>query len=203
MRRPLLNIYRLGVKELWSLLRDPAMLVLIVYVFTAAVYTAAKALPETLNTAPIAIVDEDRSQLSQRIINAFYPPHFLPPQIITTQQMDAGMDAGRYTFVLNIPPRFQQDVLSGRGAEVQLKPYGKRISCNDIAGFAGRGLEDSIQRPNECDELFGGMVGGKIIFRITEPLFYFLLLRVKVFKYTVCCFFNDSIVAQKKPYGSV
>ncbi|MGD9774212.1 ABC transporter permease [Diaphorobacter sp.] len=128
MRRRLLNIYRLGVKELWSLLRDPAMLVLIVYVFTAAVYTAAKALPETLNTAPIAIVDEDRSQLSQRIINAFYPPHFLPPQIITTQQMDAGMDAGRYTFVLNIPPRFQQDVLSGRGAEVQLNVDATRMS---------------------------------------------------------------------------
>ena len=33
MRRHLLNIYRLGVKELWSLWRDPAMLVLIVWVF--------------------------------------------------------------------------------------------------------------------------------------------------------------------------
>jgi ABC-2 type transport system permease protein len=59
MRRHLLNIYRLGVKELWSLLRDPAMLVLIVYVFTVSVYTAAKAMPETLHNAPIAIVDED------------------------------------------------------------------------------------------------------------------------------------------------
>ena len=40
-RRNLANIYDLGVKELWSLWRDPMMLVLIVYVFTASVYTKA------------------------------------------------------------------------------------------------------------------------------------------------------------------
>ncbi|MBP7414832.1 MAG: hypothetical protein KA932_13280, partial [Giesbergeria sp.] len=83
MRRHLLNIYRLGIKELWSLLRDPTMLVLIVYVFTVGVYTAATAMPDTLHNAPIAIVDEDNSPLSQRIISAFYPPQFNPPLLIT------------------------------------------------------------------------------------------------------------------------
>lgn len=28
------NVYRLGIKELWSLARDPTMLVLIIYTFT-------------------------------------------------------------------------------------------------------------------------------------------------------------------------
>ena len=50
------NTWRLGIKELWSLWRDPAMLALIVYVFTAGVYIAATAMPETLSNAPIAIV---------------------------------------------------------------------------------------------------------------------------------------------------
>ncbi len=68
MPRHLANIYRLGVKELWSLLRDPVMLVLIVYTFTASVYTAATAMPETLHNAAIAVVDEDASNLSGRII---------------------------------------------------------------------------------------------------------------------------------------
>ena len=71
MPRHLANIYRLGVKELWSLLRDPVMLVLIVYTFTASVYTAATAMPETLHNAAIAVVDEDASNLSGRIISAF------------------------------------------------------------------------------------------------------------------------------------
>ena len=65
--RHLANIYRLGVKELWSLWRDPMMILLIVYVFTAAVYTAATAMPETLHKAPIAIVDEDDSPLSPEL----------------------------------------------------------------------------------------------------------------------------------------
>ena len=56
LRQHLCNIYRLGIKELWSLLRDPAMLLLIVYVFTASVYTGATAMPESLRNAPIAIV---------------------------------------------------------------------------------------------------------------------------------------------------
>ena len=32
------TIYRLGIKELWSLARDPMMLVLIAYTFTVSIY---------------------------------------------------------------------------------------------------------------------------------------------------------------------
>ncbi len=42
------------MKELHSLLRDPIMLVLIVYAFSFSIYTAATAMPETLHKAPIA-----------------------------------------------------------------------------------------------------------------------------------------------------
>lgn len=118
MWRTLANIYRLGVKELWSLWRDPIMLVLTVFTFTFAVYSAASSMPETLHKAPIAIVDEDHSQLSERITSAFYPPHFTPPFLIDQSQVDAGMDAGTYTFALIIPPNFQRDVLAGRDAQI-------------------------------------------------------------------------------------
>jgi ABC-2 type transport system permease protein len=55
------NIYRLGVKELWSLWRDPVMLVLIVYTFTLAVYTGHGHARDAAQR-PIAIVDEDDSR---------------------------------------------------------------------------------------------------------------------------------------------
>ena len=54
------NVVHLGVKELRSLLRDPVMLVLIGWAFTGSVYAASTAVPETLNRAPIGIVDQDR-----------------------------------------------------------------------------------------------------------------------------------------------
>lgn len=140
MARHLVNIYRLGVKELWSLWRDPMMLVMIIYVFTVAVYTAATAMPETLHKTPIAIVDEDDSTLSQRIVSAFYPPNFITPDLIEMRQMDAGMDAGRYTFALYIPQGFQRDVLAGRAPELQLNVDATRMT----QAFTGSGAVQQI-----------------------------------------------------------
>ena len=136
----LANIYRLGVKELWSLWRDPVMLVLIAYVFTLGIYSSASALPETLNNAAIAIVDEDQSPLSQRIATAFYPPQFTPPQQIAWSQMDAGMDAGDYSFVLVIPRNFQRDLLAGRAPQAQLNVDATRMS----QAFSGSGYVQQI-----------------------------------------------------------
>ncbi|HHV69426.1 MAG TPA: hypothetical protein GXX48_17545, partial [Ochrobactrum intermedium] len=64
----------LGVKELRGLARDPMLLILIVYAFTLAIYTASKAMPETLNNAAIAIVDEDQSPVSARICDSVFSP---------------------------------------------------------------------------------------------------------------------------------
>lgn len=114
------NIYRLGIKELWSLVRDPMMLVLIAYTFTVSIYVAATAMPESLHRAPIAIVDEDGSPLSARIASALYPPQFNVPALVSLAEVDAGMDSGDYTFALDIPPNFQRDVLAGRAPALQL-----------------------------------------------------------------------------------
>ena len=133
------NIWRLGIKELWSLVRDPMMLVLIVYTFTVSIYVAATAMPESLHKAAIAIVDEDDSPLSARIVASFYPPHFTTPRLITLAEMDAGMDNGTYTFVLDIPPNFQREVLAGLAPAVQLNVDATRMS----QAFTGSG---SIQQ---------------------------------------------------------
>jgi ABC-2 type transport system permease protein len=140
MRRFVSNTFRLGVKELWSLWRDRTMLVLIVYVFTVGVYTAATALPDTLHNAPIAIVDEDRSPVSQRIASALYPPQFMAPQWIDWSQMDPAMDAGRFTFVLVIPRNFQRDMLAGRAPAIQLNVDATRMS----QAFVGSGYLNQI-----------------------------------------------------------
>ncbi|MCQ4317612.1 ABC transporter permease [Stutzerimonas zhaodongensis] len=128
LSRKLGNIFQLGLKELRSLYRDPAMLVLILYSFTLAIYQGATAVPETPHRASIAVVDEDRSQASLRIINAFQLPYFIEPTAINLQQMDGGMDAGLYTFTLNIPPRFQEDLLAGRQPTIQLNVDATQVS---------------------------------------------------------------------------
>lgn len=122
------NIMTLGIKEFRSLLHDKAMLFLILFMFTATVYADAKAKPESLNRATVAVVDEDQSQLSSRIIAALHPPQFMEPELISLAEMDKGMDSGRYTFVLDIPPDFERDVAAGRAPALQLNVDATRLS---------------------------------------------------------------------------
>ncbi|VXB16155.1 putative transporter subunit: membrane component of ABC superfamily [Pseudomonas sp. 8AS] len=136
----LANIFHLGLKELRSLQRDIALVLLIVWAFSLGIYSAATSMPESLHHASIAVVDEDRSQLSERLIQAFQPPYFRTPQRIDLSQMDRGMDAGRYTFTLNIPPDFQRDVLAGRSPAIQLNVDATQVS----QAFTGAGYIQSI-----------------------------------------------------------
>ncbi|MFP5338397.1 MAG: ABC transporter permease [Gammaproteobacteria bacterium] len=135
LRRKLGNIFQLGLKELRSLYRDPAMLVLIIYSFTVAIYEGATAIPEAPHRASIAVLDEDRSQASLRILNAFQLPYFIEPQAIDLADMDRGMDDGSYTFTLNIPPNFQADLLAGRQPTIQLNVDATQVS----QAFTGAG----------------------------------------------------------------
>lgn len=114
------SIFYLGVKEFSSLARDAVFVGLIIYAFTYAVYGPAKGAQMELRNAAVAIVDEDRSQLSARINDAFLPPFFLAPHRIEHTDIDRMMDAGRYTFVIDIPPHFQANVEAGRRPGVQV-----------------------------------------------------------------------------------
>ena len=120
MLRHLQNIYRLGVKELFSLRGDVVMVVLIIYTFTYAIYTPAQHAQTELRNASVAVVDEDHSHLSGRIRNALLAPYFQSPVLIVASEIDTVMDSGRFTFVIDIPPKFEADILAGRQPAVQV-----------------------------------------------------------------------------------
>lgn len=141
------NIFQLGLKELRGLARDPMLLLLIVYAFSLQIYTGSSAMPETLNNAAVAIVDEDQSPLSGRISTAFMPPYFVPPKQISIAEMDSRMDAGLDTFALNIPPDFQRDVLANQQPAIQLNVDATRMS----QAFSGSGYIQTIVS-NEVSE---------------------------------------------------
>ena len=77
------------------------MLTLIVFSFTVSVYSSATVTPGSLNLAPISIADMDQVAAVERgSLTASIGPWFLPPEMITADEMDAGLDAGRYTFAI-------------------------------------------------------------------------------------------------------
>lgn len=120
LARRISNIYRLGIKELYSLKRDIVLMILIVWAFSFAIYNAATGFSHDLNHASIAISDQDGSALSLRIRDSFLPPFFQNPVQIEERDLDAAMDSGEFTFVLVIPPQFERDLIGGRNPEVQL-----------------------------------------------------------------------------------
>ncbi len=118
--RALRNIAHLGLKELISLRYDYVLVVLILYSFTVMVYVTATGTGIEVKNASVAVVDEDGSALSRRLTDALRPPYFQTPQPIGIPDIDPAMDRGRHTFVIDIPPRFEADLLAGRAAQIQI-----------------------------------------------------------------------------------
>ncbi len=120
MKTTLSNIFRLGVKELRSLWADKVLLILICWAFTGAIYAAAMGVSQELRNSPVAVVDEDQSPLSQRLINALTPPYFKTPERVTVDKMDKDLDHGYYSFGIVIPVNFQRDLEAGRRPTIQV-----------------------------------------------------------------------------------
>jgi ABC-2 type transport system permease protein len=48
------------------------------------------------------------------------PPQFLPPKLIDFADINPAMDRGKFTFVVNIPPKFQGDIEENTKPDVQI-----------------------------------------------------------------------------------
>ncbi|MFT8711535.1 ABC transporter permease [Komagataeibacter rhaeticus] len=121
MMRWLVNVGLLCGKELRSLVHDRVLLGLIVFAFTAGVLLVANGVKVEVSNATIAFIDEDHSALSRRMRDAVLPPYFKAAVLVDRAQALQGMDRGDYIFVVDIPPRFEADVLAGRTPAVQLR----------------------------------------------------------------------------------
>ena len=151
MNRSLDNILQLGVKELYSLKNDFVMVFLILYTFTFAIYTVANGVKTEVRNASVGIVDEDRSNLSRTFAAAILKPYFKAPEMISLADIDAAMDSSRFSFVIDIPPRFEADILAGRIPTLQISVdatamtlagngtgYIQSIVAKELNAFLGR-----------------------------------------------------------------
>ncbi|MCA1454011.1 ABC transporter permease [Bradyrhizobium sp. BRP22] len=149
--RSLSNIFWLGTKELRSFFSDWVLLGFVIYSFSLAVISQAQSNSQEVFHASIGIVDEDHSELSRRITHAFLMPYFKEPVAIAQADIEHLMDTGKYTFVIDIPPNFQRDVLAGRQPGLQINVdatamiqaglgsgYAQQIINTEIAQFVSQ-----------------------------------------------------------------
>lgn len=145
------NIFWLGTKELRSFMRDVVLLALVVYTFSIAIIAQSGSNSQELHNASIAVVDEDHSELSRRIAHAFLPPDFQDPKPIAERDIMPAINAGKFTFAIDIPPNFERDVLGGRMPGLQVNvdatamvqaglgsEYIQEIVSNEIRDFLSR-----------------------------------------------------------------
>ena len=140
------HILFLGVKELISLARDPVLIFLIAYAFTFAVYTPSKSAVMDLVNASIAVVNQDDSNAARAVKDAMLPPLFLPAADISFSDINRDMDAGRYTFVVNLPQRFQADLVRDAQPSVEIVTDATAMSqAGRGPGYIQRIIASTIQ----------------------------------------------------------
>ena len=128
-----MHIFHLGIKELISLFRDPVMLFLIIYSFTFSIYTPSKSSVMDVVNASIAVVNEDDSEVARDIKDAMLPPLFRPAHDLAFRDINLAMDAGKYTFVVVVPPNFQADLEANQAPSIEI------ITDATAMSQAGRG----------------------------------------------------------------
>jgi ABC-2 type transport system permease protein len=149
--RSLSNIFWLGTKELRSFFSDWVLLGFVIYSFSLAIISQAQSNAQEVFHASIGVVDEDHSELSRRITHAFLMPYFKEPVAVAQADIEHLMNTGKYTFVIDIPPNFQRDVLAGRQPGLQINVdatamiqaglgsgYAQQIINTEIAQFVSQ-----------------------------------------------------------------
>jgi len=142
-RRAALWWRRLAVmtrKEMIQLFRDVPIIVFLVYSFTLAVYITGNGIRSQLHNASLLVLDADHSVSSRELIHKFRAPFFrLEREIADPQEGLRWLDRGKAMVVLEIPPRFHEQLVTEEPTAVQLlvdtssSPQGL-----SAAGYAGR-----------------------------------------------------------------
>ncbi len=110
----------LSLKEIRQLLRDRALFIYTVYIFTANIIIAAGGASNELRDSPVRVHDADRSVASRDLIYSFQPPRFrLAGEVDSAAEALRLLDRGEARMILDIPPDFAESLRRQRPAHVQ------------------------------------------------------------------------------------
>jgi len=148
------------IKELKQLYRDPVLLVIIAYFFTADVYLAGDGAKITLYNATFVVIDHDHSAASRELIYAFRTPYFdFQGELADVKSAEKLLNNGEVLAILDIPDHFQHDLLQGKPVALQLRLDASNMSLATLmsgysAELVGRfGQNYSLQRLGLSAEL--------------------------------------------------
>ncbi len=118
MLRRILGLIR---KEFLQILRDRALIFILIWAFTAAIYTSGHGRAMEVTNVPTAIYDLSRGPASREFLSHLQLPYFkIVAYLESEQEIAKRLDSGRASIVVVIPPDFQRRIDGTGQAQVQV-----------------------------------------------------------------------------------
>ena len=139
-------------------------MIVVVYAFSADIYVAGSGIEMELKQAALTVADYDQSPASRDLIYSFRHPQFKfqGMEMNGDRAMDL-LDAGKTMLYLEIPPDFNEALLSGKPTQVQLLVDTSNSVLGSLATsyaaqiVAGFGIQKAMERLS-----VGGAMGGSL-----------------------------------------
>lgn len=149
MRRRLTGLIR---KEFTQIFRDTPLLIILVWAFTAAIYSAGRGRATDVTNVATAVFDLSQSPASREFLSHLRRPHFKVVAYLRHEsELTQWLDRGKVVLVVIIPPDFQRDIDGAGQAHIQVLTDGAvamqaTVSVAYIAAISARYAVDVIER---------------------------------------------------------
>lgn len=122
-------------KEFLQFSRDRMLMVLILWTYTIEVVLCVYALSFDVKNLKLAVYDQDRTQMSQRLIERFTSTEYFTMAFFASDsgKIERLLDAGKADMGMIIPPDFSDRVSRGREAGVQILLSGTNSNTANMA----------------------------------------------------------------------
>lgn len=128
------RIFSLMRKELAQIFRDKALLFILAWAFTGAIYTAGHGMSMEVKRFPTVVYDMSKSPASRDLINRFQSPYFKILSYLNHEKEITGwLDSGRASMAVVIPPDLQRRIDKGKQAKIQVITDGTMSMSATIA----------------------------------------------------------------------
>ncbi len=115
-----MRLFTLIKKETLHLIRDKALIFILLWAFTGAVYTAGGGFTMEVRNFPTVIYDVNKTYESRELISRFQKPYFkIIAYIESDRELLQWLDSGKASMAVVIPPDFKRKI-NREGAKIQV-----------------------------------------------------------------------------------
>jgi ABC-2 type transport system permease protein len=149
MRRRFIGLVR---KEFAQIVRDPPLMIILLWAFTAAVYAAGTGRTMESTDVATAVYDLSRGPASREFLSHLQRPYFKTVAYLTREaDVEDSLNSGRAAVVVIIPPDFQRDIDGDGQAHIQILTDGAlamtaTLSVAYLAAISSRYSIDILKR---------------------------------------------------------